>query len=134
MRFKVLSGLFAHLSKSTPARNTALLNVFDLCGDNILRITTGTPLLLGAGEPTADFINQPVERCLSRTRWYAALKNLLAYAALPIQKHWAHIAGTRILDLVLAMLILGCPGSPGGLAIPGDEILGVRLLSDLYTA
>ncbi|KAJ7887420.1 hypothetical protein B0H13DRAFT_1888828 [Mycena leptocephala] len=115
---QMLTGLFPHLSKFTATQNSALLDVFDLCGDDTFRIAAGASVLFSFGEPSADLIDQLVQRCLSPTRSSIVLKNLFEYVAFPIQKHWAHLAGTRILDLALAVL---CPKRQGG-SVPGHEI------------
>lgn len=56
---KMLTGLFPHLSKFTAAQNSALLNVFDLCGDDTFRIG-GDSVLFSFGEPSTDLIDQLV--------------------------------------------------------------------------
>ncbi|KAJ7238708.1 hypothetical protein C8J57DRAFT_1528645 [Mycena rebaudengoi] len=87
-------------------QNTALLDIFASrfwCGETF-RLSLGTDILFGYGKPTLNFIDQLIRRCLSWTRRYSELDKLLSCVALPIQKHWPQIAGTRILDLALVML------------------------------
>ncbi|KAJ7450168.1 hypothetical protein FB451DRAFT_1286330, partial [Mycena latifolia] len=124
----ILAGLFPHLRKFTPAQNTALLDLFTSrvwSAGGTFRLETGAGILFAHGRPSADLIDQLVGRCLSWTRPYSELSKLLEFVALPIQKHWADIAGTRILDLALAMLSPGRPGPPGGRTVPGDKILQI---------
>ncbi|KAJ7088280.1 hypothetical protein C8R44DRAFT_819377 [Mycena epipterygia] len=122
----ILAALFPHLRKFTPAQNTALLNVFASTfwrPHDGFRLNIGAGILFPHGKPTPDLIDQLIGRCLSWTRPYAELDTLLACVAVPIQKHWPDVAGTRILDLALVMLSPGRPGPPGGRTVPGDKIL-----------
>ncbi|KAJ7435217.1 hypothetical protein B0H11DRAFT_2114471 [Mycena galericulata] len=123
-----LSALFPHLRHFTPAQNTALLDIFASrrwYDDGRFRLETGTTILLAHGQPTMDLIEQLIGRCLSWTRPYSEIDQLLSCAALPIQKHWSEVVGTRILDVALAMLSPGRPGPPGGRTVPGDRILEI---------
>ncbi|KAJ7793192.1 hypothetical protein B0H14DRAFT_151100 [Mycena olivaceomarginata] len=125
----ILAGLFPHLQHFTRSQNTALLDLFasTVWGPrDEYRLETGTSILFAHGKPTPDLLDQLIGRCLSWTRSYSELDKLLACVALPIQKHWPEIAGTRILDLALVMLSPGRPGPDGGRTVPGDKILEVR--------
>ncbi|KAJ7799910.1 hypothetical protein B0H14DRAFT_2901664 [Mycena olivaceomarginata] len=117
----ILAGLFPHLQHFTRSQNTALLDLFA----STFRLETGTSILFAHGKPTPDLLDQLIGRCLSWTRPYSELDKLLACVALPIQKHWPEIAGTRILDLALVMLSPGRPGPDGGRTVPGDKILEI---------
>lgn len=118
-------GLFPHLSNFNSTQNTALLDVFDLCGDDTFRLTPGARVLFAFGEPTVDLIEKLISRCLSGTRSYCVLENLLEAAVFPIQKHWSDVAGTRILDLWLILLSRLHPLEEP--KFPIDEVLPVRL-------
>ncbi|KAJ7744835.1 hypothetical protein B0H14DRAFT_2986635 [Mycena olivaceomarginata] len=109
----ILAGLFPHLQHFTPSQNTALLDLF------------ASTHSFAHGKPTPDLLDQLIGRCLSWTRPYSELDKLLACVALPIQKHWPEIAGTRILVLALVMLSPGRPGPDGGRTVPGDKILEI---------
>ncbi|KAJ7171306.1 hypothetical protein C8R46DRAFT_1088136 [Mycena filopes] len=122
----ILAGLFPHLRRFTPAQNTTLLDLFSSRvwnGSDTFRLEIGTTILFSHGQPTPDLVDQLVGRCLSWTRPYAELDKLLACVALPMQRHWPDIVGTRILDLAFAMLSPGRPGPPGGRTVPGNVIL-----------
>ncbi|KAJ6556317.1 hypothetical protein B0H19DRAFT_1152381 [Mycena capillaripes] len=106
---------------------SSLLRVWNR--DKSFRLQTGTNILFAHGQPTTDLIDQLIARCLSWTRPYTQLDKLLCCVALLIQKHWADIAGTRILDLVLVMLSPGRPGPAGGRTVPGDKILEIAQTS-----
>lgn len=125
----ILAALFPHLRNFTPAQNTALLDIFAnrvWIPHDTFRLQTGTDILFAHGQPTPNFIDQLIGRCLSWKRPYSELDKLMCCIALPIQKHWPDIAGTRILDLALVMLSPGRPGPPGGRTVPGDKILEVQ--------
>ncbi|KAJ7774391.1 hypothetical protein B0H14DRAFT_2965324 [Mycena olivaceomarginata] len=124
----ILAGLFPHLQHFTPSQNTALLDLFASTvwrPRDEFRLETGTSILFAHGKPTPDLLDQLIGRCLSWTRPYSELDKLLACVALPIQKHWPEIAGTRILVLALVMLSPGRPGPDGGRTVPGDKILEI---------
>ncbi|KAK6995821.1 MYND-type domain-containing protein [Favolaschia claudopus] len=127
----ILAGLFPHLRKFTPAQNTALLNLFSspFWNRGTFRLENGSGVLFAHGKPTTDLIDQLIGRCLSWTRRFEELDKLVACVALPIQKFWPDIAGTRILDLLFVMLSPGREGPPGGRTVPGDKILEVALTS-----
>ncbi|KAJ7764010.1 hypothetical protein DFH07DRAFT_956279 [Mycena maculata] len=125
----ILAGLFPHLRHFTSTQNSALLDIFANRNryedDGTFRLETGTTILFAHGQPTPDLIDQLIGRCLSWTRPYSELDKLLACVALPIQKHWSDLVGTRLLDVSLALLSPGRPGSPGGRTVPGDKILEI---------
>ncbi|KAJ7205497.1 hypothetical protein GGX14DRAFT_458526 [Mycena pura] len=128
----VLAGLFPHLRRFTPEQNNMLLDLFaskTWRPRDEFRLETGTGILFAHGKPTTDLLDQLIGRCLSWTRPYSELDKLLACVAFPIQKHWPHIAGTRILDLALVMLSPGRPGPVGGRTVPGDKILEIAQTS-----
>ncbi|KAK7050673.1 MYND-type domain-containing protein [Favolaschia claudopus] len=127
----ILAGLFPHLRKFTSAQNTALLNLFSspFWNRGTFRLENGSGILFAHGKPTTDLIDQLIGRCLSWTRRFEELDKLVACVALPIQKFWPDIAGTRILDLLFVMLSPGRDGPPGGRTVPGDKILEVALTS-----
>lgn len=125
----ILAGLAPHLRRFTPTQNTALLDIFASRvwrPQDSFRLETGTTILFAHGQPTPNFIDQLIGRCLSWTRPYSELDKLLACVALPIQKYWPDVVGTRILDLAFIMLSPGRPGPPGGRTVPGDKILEVQ--------
>ncbi|KAJ7491433.1 hypothetical protein B0H11DRAFT_2228953 [Mycena galericulata] len=78
--------------------------LFDLCCDDTFRLTTGARVLFAFRQLTTDLIDKPVARCLSWTRSYCVLESFLEAAVFLIQKHCPESAGTRILDLWLALL------------------------------
>ncbi|KAF7309260.1 MYND-type domain-containing protein [Mycena indigotica] len=124
----ILAGLFPHLHRFTPTQNTTLLDIFASPAwhdDGTFRLETGTTVLFAHGRPTANLIDQLIGRCLSWTRPYSEIDKLLCCVALPIQKCWPDIAGTRILDLAFAMLSPGRPGPAKGRTVPGDKILEI---------
>ncbi|KAJ7652707.1 hypothetical protein DFH06DRAFT_1205475 [Mycena polygramma] len=124
----IIAGLFPHLRRFTPAQNTTLLDLFASRvwnGGDDFRLQTGTNILFGHGQPTLNLIEQLIGRCLSWTRPYSEIDQLIGCVALPIQKHWPELAGTRILDLVFAMLTPGRPGPASGRTVPGDKILEI---------
>jgi hypothetical protein len=123
----ILAGLYPHLHKFTARQNTTLLDIFasHFWCDETFRLSLGTDILFGHGKPTSNLVDQLICRCLSWTRRYSELDQLLSCVALPIQKHWPEIAGTRIVDLALVMLSPGRPGPAGGRTVPGDKILEV---------
>ncbi|KAJ7133658.1 hypothetical protein C8R43DRAFT_1239436 [Mycena crocata] len=124
----ILAGLFPHLRKFTPAQNTALLDIFAnrfWCNRNGFRLETGAGILFAHGKPTTNLLDQLIGRCLSWTRPYDELDALLSSVALPMQKHWPDIVGSRILDLAFAMLSPGRPSPAGGRTVPGDKILQI---------
>ncbi|KAJ7263939.1 hypothetical protein C8J57DRAFT_1333198 [Mycena rebaudengoi] len=127
----ILAGLYPHLHKFTARQNTTLLDIFasHFWCDETFRLSLGTDILFGHGKPTSNLVDQLIRRCLSWTRRYSELDQLLSCVALPIQKHWPEIAGTRIVDLALVMLSPGRPGPAGGRTVPGDKILEIAQTS-----
>ncbi|KAJ6467637.1 hypothetical protein C8R47DRAFT_811362 [Mycena vitilis] len=76
----IIAGLFPHLRRFTPAQNTTLLDLFASrvwnSGDEF-RLQTGTNILFGHGQPTPDLIDQLIGRCLSWTRPYSEIEQLI---------------------------------------------------------
>ena len=120
----ILAGLFPHLSQFTPAQNKALLDIITSpvwCPDGAFRLGNSTAILFGLGKPSEDLITQMLGRCMNWTAPpYAVIDTLFTYVAFPIQRFWAAIPGTRILDTVLAAYLIS-----GGRPFPVDTILKV---------
>ncbi|KAJ7467500.1 hypothetical protein FB451DRAFT_1560698 [Mycena latifolia] len=122
----ILAGLFPHLAAFTPAQNTALLDIFTnpvWCPDGAeFRVGTATAIFCGHGQPSGDLITQLLGRCMG---WmappYGPVDTLLEYVALPIQRHWPDIAGTRILDTALFAFLT----TAGRFPVPVDKIFQI---------
>lgn len=133
----LLGALFPHLSQFTPAQNTALLDiilskhwspegavrpVFTKPGEIQFLLKGGTTALFGHGKPSQNLLVQLVGRCMGWSfRPYDELFTLFEYVAVPIQRHWPEIAGTRILDTILLVYY-----SSAGRLCPYDKVFKVR--------
>ncbi|KAJ7510995.1 hypothetical protein B0H11DRAFT_1036826 [Mycena galericulata] len=127
----VLAGLFPHLAKFTPQQNAALLDIILSpnwtregpktplwMNNDTFRLVDGSPLLFEHGEPNADLVVQLVGRCMGwAPRSYSEPQTLFEYVALPIQRYWPAIAGTRILDTALLMYCMAL-----GRPVPFDKV------------